>query len=290
MNSLKAQLTKISQCMAMGKYNDAQSLLNVYKQVLVQYYDQDHPAYCSYENNQGLLWRLNTQFKEAYDIFSSVYNKYMKMFGINHPSTISVCINLATVLRDLEDYEQSISYYEKAIQARKTIEGDSSPNYALVLGMCAGAYRLNNDTDTAYRYLKESYGILASHYSTEECVPCAVVLNSMGLLYKQRNQLDRAADAYERCLVVREKLLGPKHPETIAVRHNLGDLYMTWEKTDKGREMLELNVKYMDELKEEQEREANEKIDTHVDERQSSAFKAPSGHVYSYPRPSGGKE
>lgn len=93
------------------------------------------------------------------------------MFGDNHPSTISASLNLATVLRDLKDYQQSIDYYEKAIQGRKALEGEASPNYAIGLGMCAGAYRLNGDFDTAYKYLKEAYLILSNHYGSEECAP-----------------------------------------------------------------------------------------------------------------------
>lgn len=245
--------------MALGRYRDAQIMLDKYKEDLSKHFDSDHPAYISYENNQGVLWRLNGHFQDAYDILSSVHNRYTKHLGKEHPSTVSACINLATVLRDLKDYDQSIKYYEEAKEARKAAEGENSPNYALVLGMSAGAYRMNSDTDTAYKYLKEAYVIMANHYKGENCLPCAVILNSMGMLYKQQEKYDRAADAYERCLKIREEHLGPTHPDSIAVRHNLGDLYTMWGKPEEARVYLEDNLKHMEELKERQ-RKAQESV------------------------------
>lgn len=76
----------------------------------------------------------------------------------------------------------------------------------------------------------------------------------MGMLYKQQEKYDRAIDAYLRCLGVREKLLGPAHPETIAVRHNIGELYNAWGKPDEGKPYLETNIKYMNEINEQQKK------------------------------------
>jgi tetratricopeptide (TPR) repeat protein len=140
MQALKIQVQKISQCMALGQYADAQNLLKKYKVDLEVYFTPEHPAYLSYENNQGVLWRLNGQFEEAYELLISVYNKYTSMLGTNNPSTISACVNVATVLRDLKDYKQSIKYYEEAKQARIETVGESHPDYAMVLGMSAGKF------------------------------------------------------------------------------------------------------------------------------------------------------
>jgi hypothetical protein len=41
----------------------------------------------------------------------------------------------------LHEYEASIPLYEKAIEARKVLEGENSMNYAMAKAMAAGAYR-----------------------------------------------------------------------------------------------------------------------------------------------------
>ena len=258
MKKLVGDVQKITQCMALGQYGDAQNLLHTYKSDLEKYFSHDHPAYISYENNQGVLWRLNGHFEDAYDLLASVYNKYVKLLGKRHPSTISACVNLATVLRDLKDFDESIKFYEDAREIRLEVLGDNHPDYAMVLGMSAGAYRMNGDTATAYRYLKEAYVIMANNFNGEEWVPCAIILNSMGLLYKQQHKYERALDAYESCLKTREKVQGPSHPDSIATRHNIAELYNVWGKPEEAKTILEENIKYMDQLRKRQEKSQKE--------------------------------
>ena len=74
-------------------------------------------------------------------MFSEVNDAYSKLFGEVHPSTVNTLINLATVLKDLKEYEESVPIYEKAIEARKQLEGEDSLNYAMSKAMAAGAYR-----------------------------------------------------------------------------------------------------------------------------------------------------
>ena len=52
-------------------------------------------------------------------MFLEVNDAYVKLFGEVHPSTVNTLINLATVMKDLHEYEESIPLYEKAIEVRK---------------------------------------------------------------------------------------------------------------------------------------------------------------------------
>jgi len=44
-------------------------------------------------------------------------------------------------MKDLQEFEESIPVFEKAIEGRKATEGDNSINYAMAKAMAAGAYR-----------------------------------------------------------------------------------------------------------------------------------------------------
>jgi hypothetical protein len=46
--------------------------------------------------------------------------------------------------------------------------------------------------------------------------------------------MERAVDSYQRALEVREELLGEDHPDSLATRHNLAELYIFWNKPDKA--------------------------------------------------------
>jgi tetratricopeptide (TPR) repeat protein len=70
-----------------------------------------------------------------------VQESYENLYGLYHPSTVNALINLATVHKDLHEYEDAIVHYERAIDGREKLEGENSLNYAMAKAMAAGAYR-----------------------------------------------------------------------------------------------------------------------------------------------------
>lgn len=171
--------------------------------------------------------------------------KYTKIYGEHHQSTINSLINLATVHKDLHEYDLAIPLYEKAIEGRKVLEGEDSLNYAMAKAMASGAYRELGKFDVADSYLKDAYMTVAINFG-EESIAAAVILNSMGMLYKRQNKFDRSLDAYERSLRIRETFMGEDHPDVIATRHNIAELYIQWAKPDKAEEFLKKNIEVME--------------------------------------------
>jgi hypothetical protein len=74
-------------------------------------------------------------------MFEEVYAAYQVIYGETHQSTVNALINLATVHKDLKEFEQAAAYYEIAIEGRRLTEGEDSINYAMCKAMAAGAYR-----------------------------------------------------------------------------------------------------------------------------------------------------
>lgn len=84
------------------------------------------------------------------------------------------------------------------------------------------------------------------------------------MLYKQQGKFERARDNYETSLKIREKFFGADHPETMATRHNLGELYVTWAKPDQAQEYFSQNVELM-QKKTEKEKELQAASREHSD-------------------------
>jgi len=40
-------------------------------------------------------------------------------------------------------------------------------------------------------------------------------------------------------------MFGKDHPETISTRHNLGEMYMMWNKPDQAKELFDENIELM---------------------------------------------
>ena len=92
--------------------------------------------------------------------------------------------------------------------------------------------------------MKEAYTCVAMQFG-ENNITCGVILNSMGMLYKKQQKYERALDAYQRCQSIREEHMGDDHPDTVAVRHNIAELYIQWAMPEKAKEYLEKNIEVM---------------------------------------------
>ena len=139
--------------------------------------------------------------------------------------------------KDLHEYEESIPVYERAIEARAKVDGENHINYAMAKAMAAGAYREAGKFDISEQYLKDAYLKVAMEHG-EENATAAVILNSMGMLYKKQGKFERSIDAYQRSLKVREEIFGEEHPDVIATRHNIAELFISWLKPEKAGEYL----------------------------------------------------
>ena len=205
---------------------------------------------------------MNSQLRGDYvvakELFEQVSQEYEALYGPYHPSTANSMINLATVLKDLQEYAQSIPIYEKAIEARKQIEGENSMNYAMAKAMAAGSYRELGQFDIAEQYLKDAYLKVAVEFG-EENASAAVILNSMGMLYEKQGKYERSLDAYKRALNVREAELGEDHPDCMATRHNIAELYITWVNPVKASEYLQKNIELMEQRAEKDKKMAEMK-------------------------------
>lgn len=58
--------------MSIGKYKAAQLILDEHRGDVERWFNDDHPAYLSVENNQALLWKLDGNSVEARRIFEKV--------------------------------------------------------------------------------------------------------------------------------------------------------------------------------------------------------------------------
>ena len=90
--------------MALGKYSQAQQILNAHREDITANFAAEHPAQLSVDNNQALLLKLDGNAVEAKRIFARVVAKYEEFYGEFHPSHINALINLGSVMKDLKEY------------------------------------------------------------------------------------------------------------------------------------------------------------------------------------------
>ena len=71
----------------------------------------------------------------------------------------------------------------------------------------------------------------------------ATGLNNLARLYQAMGVYDQALPLYQRALKIRERVLGPEHPDTLWTMNNLGILYFTAGDRDEALKHLEEAVR-----------------------------------------------
>ena len=64
--------------------------------------------------------------------------------------------------------------------------------------------------------------------------PTATTLDNLANLYKNQGKDEEALPLYQRALAIREKALGPEHPETARTLNNLANLYSVQGKDEEA--------------------------------------------------------
>ena len=70
---------------------------------------------------------------------------------------------------------------------------------------------------------------------------------------------------------VRETELGEDHPDCIATRHNIAELYIMWANPEKAQEYLQMNIDIM-EKRQAADQAKKDKTDEEKNEKESSYF------------------
>lgn len=160
-------------------------------------------------NNLGALYKELGDFKRAKPLLAKSLQITERALGPNNPATARALNNLAAV----EEHSKAGPLYKRALKIRREVQGAAHIETAMALNNLGSWYLLNGDLEQAEKLLQESLAIrrrlLGKHVK---------VADSLGLLarvFRKSGELDKAKNAYSRCLDLSETLLGSSSPETI---------------------------------------------------------------------------
>ena len=88
------------------------------------------------------------------------------------------------------------------------------------------------------KLIKESYG--------DNNLPIANIYNNMGLNFKDQSNYDLALKYYNLSLDIRIEFLDLTHPDVIAIKHNIGQLYFDKGDKEKAMEYFNNNLDTLD--------------------------------------------
>ncbi|CAG9316331.1 unnamed protein product [Blepharisma stoltei] len=242
-NAIKELNRKLSQCYSLGDYQEALSIAEqAYEESKeLGEYNQMHITACS---NLALMYKTVGRYENALNLYENAYKSYTNILGETHKNTVTIVHNIAATHKARGEPDKAIPLLEKIIEMRRNSENTSDLVSSLnILGSC---YKDIGNLEKAKTYIKEALDIIEERFGKGN-VMSVNSLNAMGLVCKANKEYELAEKYLKEALQLRENWHGESHPETLAIRHNLAELYMASGQVDKARDYLTSNVNIMQE-------------------------------------------
>ena len=209
-----------------GRYADAEPLFKRALAIREKALGPDHPDVA----RRSTTWLCSTKTRAAMPTpsrsTSARWRSERKALGPDHPDVATSLNNLAVLYHNQGRYADAEPLYKRslAIQRKRLVPiiPMSRPRSTTWLGSTAPKAATpmpNRSTSARWRSArKRSVPIIPmSRFS----------LNNLAALYDDQGRYADAEPLYKRALAIREKALGPDHPDVATSLNNLAELYRT---------------------------------------------------------------
>jgi len=140
------------------------------------------------------------KFEEALKLAQVVLNRQENRLGPEAPEVAGSLQRLANLEMLLQHWLKALTLYQRALQIREKVLGSENPMTADTLARLGRAYTEMGAYDKAL----------------------PLVERSLAMIYQQQGDLDKARPLIEKAIKIKEKALGPTHPQTAKSQRILG--------------------------------------------------------------------
>ena len=271
---------KVRDFYAKGLFEDAMNSAKDAEIMALDIYGNEHPVYASCVNNRGIVYKSLGVYEDAVECFEKAAGVYYHSVGKEHRSTATTFHNLAMCYKAIADGETGMKRLETLHQANVTFEdaleactaslGPDHPTTALAASGLAAVIRdlapsvettveedknldkierREKDLSRAEGLLTNAMSSLETSERTSDSLAMATVVNNLAYHYKFSGDDSRYKDAvtlYYRAIDIRSRKLSSCHPDTVAARSNLAELYLSM---GKERESQDIQASIIRDLK-----------------------------------------
>jgi Flp pilus assembly protein TadD len=190
-----------------GRYGEAEPL---FRQALAL--DPDDPATL---NGLAVLCKYNGRFDEA----EQLYRRALPLVAGDDLATIYH--NLGGLEHARGRYAQAEPYARRSVELRESALGPDALEVAADRAALAGILSGLERDEEAEALLRDA---LATFERAGEEYEVAVNLNNLAAIQARHGEADPAEAGYRRALALKERVLGPEHPELAPTLNNLAML------------------------------------------------------------------
>jgi tetratricopeptide (TPR) repeat protein/transcriptional regulator with XRE-family HTH domain len=181
----------------------------------------EHPDTVSILNNLTMVLLQQSDLSGARQLAEHALAICEKGFGPEHPDTATSLTNLVVVLREQGAFARACPLAERALVIRKKAFGPSDPRTAQALNNLGNLLRQTGDLARARPFIEEALAIYLHVFKFKTSPAIATIIDNFASFLVDDCDFVEARSWYELTLTIREKKLGPEHPDTAISLHNL---------------------------------------------------------------------
>ena len=222
----------------MGNYNSPAQLLDAkinymmakYKVTNINFQSRLNSMMIKYKTIKGVETEINTSISGMEKEIAALNNRLNSTKNIKRDE-------LEGILESIKGLRARINEEE---QLRKFIKTnvDASINTLGSISNLAKIYKESDEYSNAMMHLKEKFSKFLEDKQWVYSILRPETQYILGMLYEGIRNLTTSEFCYKQYLEIKEKVLGPTHPDIIAVEINLGKLYFKMGKYDQAESLF----------------------------------------------------
>jgi serine/threonine protein kinase/Tfp pilus assembly protein PilF len=264
-----------------GRYDDSLGDATQGLKIVEQLFGSDDYRVADANHMLGMIYIYKADYQRSLDSYNRSLAINQRILGADHPKIITDLAGIGGVYVELGEYERAIEQYQRAITAIKKVRTDHPIIPVMVNNMGEALLSLNRPEEAfaqfqlafadwqkrlgpsheltivydnlgnaklamkqpeeGLRYLHEGLE-MCDHVLGHKHNACGQLLTDMGEAYRQLGKLDLAMTTLKESLAIREKAMGPTHPELIAPLLAMGRVEIGRGNRPAARPLLERAV------------------------------------------------
>ena len=217
----------------MEEYGEAEELLKKALGIQTESYGPDSFVLATTCSNLGQVCSGCGEHEKAVEYYEKALELHRTCYGELHPGTAVICCNLGQEFSDLSQMEKARTYFDRALRINTELFGE---DFAGNAGICNNVGLLFDELsrracdegrgeeadtllDEAFRWYWKALSILEKQYGTEN-PHRADLYNNLAEAYLLRGDFKKASRCFETAIAILEKIFGPDHPRTQAVKED----------------------------------------------------------------------
>ncbi|KAG2392792.1 hypothetical protein C9374_011517 [Naegleria lovaniensis] len=230
-----------------GSFDHAMESLNRAKKLREALFGSSHIETATVYNNIGNVYLYKGEYLSALNQYKQGKEIIENCGMIDHPDFATSLVNMATCLKGLKQYEESLLLYEKALNIREKVLGERHNSTISCFVMIGNLHLCSGNLKQAEDYISHATSI-REHDLGLNNVDTGFCYLSMGNIKQQAGEYELALGYYRTVKEIFLEHFGEKHPDTLLVYENMASVYMSMGNWNAALELLFKMVNAQQEL------------------------------------------